>query len=309
MFPLLECLSYVAIALGPDFTPFSQPIFTRCVSLIQTNLEETHNAANLPSYDQPDIKDFLVTSLDLLSGIIQALDPGTTDVLIGNTQPNLFTMLTYCMRNKHNDVRQSSYALLGDAAIYCFPQMQPMLPAILDILLLQLNVERLGTDPAAHAVVNNACWSLGEIAKRQKEGMSTYLEKFLQKLGVILFDQTVPQSLNENAAIAIGRLSLHNSEKISQHLADLAPPWVKSMSHVMMTEEKSDAMWGFNLAVLKNPQAMETSLLDYLNVIALTVRSEDGQSAPPSYLENKEAALSFQQVSGICCAYQFMRQC
>jgi hypothetical protein len=296
MFPLLECLSYVAVALGKDFTPFSQPIFTRCIVLIQSNLEETHSAEGLPSYEQPDIKDFLVTSLDLLSGIVQALDPATTDVLIGNTQPNLFTMLTYCMRNKNNDVKQSSYALLGDCAIFCFPQMRPVLPAILDILLLQLNIEKLGTDPAAHAVVNNACWSLGEIAKRQKEGMSEYLEKFLQKLGVILFDQSVPQSLNENAAIAIGRLSLHNSDKIAEHLAALAPPWVSSMSHVLMTEEKMDAMWGFNLAVLKNPQAMETSLLDYLNVIALTASSEDGQTAPPHFVTNKAAAVSFQQV-------------
>jgi len=64
----------------------------------------------------------------------------------------------------------------------------------------------------------------------------------------------------------------------------------------MMTEEKSDAMWGFNLAVLKNPQAMETSLLDYLNVIALTAKSEDQQSAPPQYLSDKAATLSFQQV-------------
>lgn len=296
MFPLLECLSYVAIALGEDFTPFAEPIFSRCIALIQKNLEETHNAANLPAYDQPDVKDFLVTSLDLLSGIVQALNPSVTDSLIAGTQPNLFTMLTYCMRNKNNDVRQSSYALLGDCAIYCFGQMQPVLPAILDILLQQLNVDKLGSDPAAHAVVNNACWSLGEIAKRQKSGMSDYLEKFLQKLGVILFDQQVPQSLNENAAIAIGRLSLHNSDKIAAHLADLAPPWVRSMSHVMMTEEKSDAMWGFNLAVLKNPQAMETSLLDYLNVIALTAKSEDQQSAPPQYLSDKAATLSFQQV-------------
>jgi hypothetical protein len=297
MFPLLECLSYVAIALGEDFTAFSQPIFGRCIQLIQQNLEETHQAAGLPAYDQPDVKDFLVTSLDLLSGIVQALSPEATETLIASNQPNVFTMLTYCMRNKNNDVRQSSYALLGDCAIYCFTQMQPVLPAILDILLQQLNIQNLGSDPAAHAVVNNACWSLGEVAKRQKEGMSDYLDKFLQKLAVILFDQTVPQSLNENAAIAIGRLSLHNSEKIAQHLAELAPPWVRSMSHVMMTEEKSDAMWGFNLAILKNPQAMETSLLDYLNVIAMTGRSDDQQSAPPQYLENKAATQSFQQVS------------
>jgi hypothetical protein len=299
MFPLLECLSYVAIALGEDFTPFAQPIFTRCIQLIQSNLEETHQAANLPAYDQPDIKDFIVTSLDLLSGIVQALDPAATETLIASTQPNVFNMLTYCMRNKHNDVRQSSYALLGDCAIYCFPQMKPLLPAILDILLQQLNIQGLGTDPAAHAVVNNACWSLGEVAKRQTEGMSDYLEKFLQKLGVILFDQQVPQSMNENAAIAIGRLSLHNSDKIALHLADLAPHWVRSMSHVMMTEEKSDAMWGFNLAILKNPAAMETALLDYLNVIAMTGSSEDGQSAPPQYLENKAATQSFQQVGGL----------
>jgi transportin-1 len=40
MFPLLECLSYVATALGHKFAPYALGIFQRCVRIIHRNLEE-----------------------------------------------------------------------------------------------------------------------------------------------------------------------------------------------------------------------------------------------------------------------------
>src|SRR5206468_1517754 len=54
MFPLLECLSYVATALGGSFEPFAQPIFTRCITIIHQNLEEAIRATNNPGHDVPD---------------------------------------------------------------------------------------------------------------------------------------------------------------------------------------------------------------------------------------------------------------
>jgi len=68
MFPLLECLSFVATALSSQFAPFAEPLFMRCIKLIQQNLEDGHSAGQ-GYLEQPD-KDFLVTSLDLLSSII-----------------------------------------------------------------------------------------------------------------------------------------------------------------------------------------------------------------------------------------------
>jgi transportin-1 len=291
MFPLLECLSYVAIALADSFSPFAQPIFKRCVNIISRNLQETYNAVNNQGMDNPD-KDFLVTSLDLLSGIIQALGEQKSLALVANSDPNLFELVAYCMKDVHTDVRQSAYALLGDCAIYCFAQLQPVLPMILEILITQLDVSSLGYDPehTGFGVVNNACWSLGEISVRQKEGMANYVDQLLTKLATILFDPKLPESLNENAAIAIGRLGIGCPEKLAPHLEQISPTWLSAISRVMWTEEKVHAFWGFNKTILCNPQAMEKSLVIYFAEISTVADMASTALAKP------EIRSSFEQV-------------
>lgn len=96
LFPLLECLSYVTTALGETFAPYAQPIFYRCTSIIHKNLEYQAAYAQNPELDEPE-KDFLVTSLDLLSAVIQALN-GHSAQLVANTQPPFFSLLTMCMK-------------------------------------------------------------------------------------------------------------------------------------------------------------------------------------------------------------------
>ncbi|KAK7538940.1 armadillo-type protein [Phyllosticta citricarpa] len=280
MFPLLECLSYIASALGDLFAPFARPIFTRCINIIHQNLEEYFVAANNPGFDDPD-KDFLVTSLDLLSAIIQALDEPKSTELVGTSQPNMLELLAYCMKDPNNDVRQSAYALLGDCAIYVFPQLQPFLPSLLEILITQLDLEN--TIPEAEdngfSVVNNACWSVGEIAMRQKEGMAPYVEQLLQRLATILFNGKMPMSLNENAAIALGRLGIGNAQALAPHLATFAPYFINAIKHVDWTDEKGHALKGFIYIVLCNPQAMEQCLLDFFAEMA---------SAPRVFLSSPE---------------------
>ena len=41
LFPLLECLSSVATALQSGFLPYAQPVFQRCVSLVEQTLAQS----------------------------------------------------------------------------------------------------------------------------------------------------------------------------------------------------------------------------------------------------------------------------
>ncbi|KAF1844218.1 ARM repeat-containing protein [Cucurbitaria berberidis CBS 394.84] len=268
MFPLLECLSYVATALGAMFSQYAGGIFARCVKIIHRNLEEGVFAVENPGFEAPD-KDFLVTSLDLLSAIIQALPPQDSAQLVAGTS-SFFQLLAVCMGDANNDVRQSAYALLGDCAIYVFEQLQPCLPTILEILIAQLEVTQLQHegDETLYSVINNACWSVGEISMRQKEGMQPYVERLLGKMGTILFDEKVPESLNENAAIALGRLGLGCAQQLAVHLAQIAPAFLRAIKKVMWTDEKLHALTGFMQIMLANPGAMEQSLLEFFSEMA-----------------------------------------
>lgn len=67
-----KCLTDIATSLGSGFLPFTEPVFTRCVMLISTTLQNTIQQDDYEEFD--DLEDeFIVIPLDLLSGIVQGL--------------------------------------------------------------------------------------------------------------------------------------------------------------------------------------------------------------------------------------------
>lgn len=269
IFPLLECLGYVAVALGDNFSQFAPPIFQRCVKIIYQNLQEYMAAVSNPALDQPD-KDFLVTSLDLLSSIVQAIESRKSGELVSSSQPSFFDLLAFCMEDPSSDVRQSSYALLGDCAIHIFPQLRPYFPTLIPLLIKQLDLDMIVDEDteAGFSVLNNACWSCGEIALREKEGLKPYVENLYQGFIAIMTNEEVLESVNENAAIALGRLGIGSAQELAPHLQDFADPFMESMLSIDFTDEKVTAFVGFNKVIDKNPRALEQCLGRYFRDIA-----------------------------------------
>jgi HEAT repeat protein len=268
LIPLLECLSYVAMALGDSFSPYAEPIFARCVNIIHQNLEQSLAANNNPTIDHPD-RDFLVTSLDLLSSVVQALDDKKAATLIEKT-PTFFELLSFCMEDPADEVRQSAYALLGDCSKYVFEQMKPFLPSIFPILLKQLDLDNILDEEidSGFSVVNNACWSAGEIALQFKTGMAPYIPELLQRFVEILSNPRVPRGVSENAAIALGRLGTDNYELLGPHLQSFAADFLTAMDDIDPSEEKATAFKGFSMIVGQNPQSIEKVLLHFFTSIA-----------------------------------------
>ncbi|PFH55432.1 hypothetical protein XA68_18337 [Ophiocordyceps unilateralis] len=269
VFPLLECLSYVALALSHAFAPYAPPIFVRCVNIIHTNLELSLAAAVNPTLDQPN-KDFLVTSLDLISAIVQALEGNKSVELIENAPHPFFELLSFCMEDPADEVRQSAYALLGDCAKYLYPRLQQHLPTMLPILLKQLDMDSVLDEEidSGFGVVNNACWSAGEIATQHGKSMAPWVPELLQRLVEIMCNPRVPKGLSENAAIALGRLGLHSADLLAPALSTFSEEFLNAMQEVDPSEEKATAFKGFSVVVGLNPQAMEKVLMDYFVSIA-----------------------------------------
>lgn len=269
LFPLLECLSYVAMALGDSFAPFAEPIFRRCLEIIHHNLEQSLAARVNMSIDQPD-RDFLVTSLDLLSAVIQCLEPAKAVELVSRSRALFFEALGLCMEDPADEVRQSAYALVGDCARYVFSELQPHLQTLLPILLKQLDLDNILDEEMddAFGVVNNACWSAGEIAIQHGTGMAPHIQELLQRCVEILSNPRVPKSVTENAAIALGRLGIENSELLATNLNLFTEDFLNAMDEVDPSEEKATAFKGFALTVCKNPQAIEKDIPHFFLAIA-----------------------------------------
>ena len=272
MFPLLGCLGYIAIAYGDTFAQFAPPIFSRCIKLIFSNLQQHMAYQSGQSVDEPD-KDFIVTALDLLSAIIQAISPAASTSLVQSSQPQFYDLLSFCMEDPTPDVRQSAYALLGDCALATYPSLAPNLPKLMPHLIRQIDLDLIRDDDSdtGFNVLINVCWSAGEIAARtpaDSDALTSFVGPLYQKLLSVLSNEEVPEAADENAGLAIGRLGLCCADQLAPHLKEYAPVFLDSMSKVGVSAEKASAFLGFNSVIERNPQAMESVLGSYFEAVA-----------------------------------------
>lgn len=270
MFPLLGCLGYIAMAYGGVFAQFAPPIFDRCIKVVYANLQQHMAFVSGASVDAPD-KDFIVTGLDLISAIIQAIDPTKSAQLVQDSQPQFFDLLSFCIEDSTTDVRQSAYAVLGDCAIALYASLDQYLPKLLPLLIRQLDLDAMPDDDSDNHfnVLANVCWSLGEIAARAPTSqLASFAEPMAKALLTIINNEEVPDPASENAATALGRLGLACPDNLAPFLPEFAEPFLGSMSKIANSHEKASAFLGMNNIIERNPQAMERSLAAYFGAIA-----------------------------------------
>ncbi|KAG6335827.1 hypothetical protein ID866_3263 [Astraeus odoratus] len=265
LIPLLECLASVTIAMGPGFAPYAPLVFQRCMNIVHNQLLCYQAYQQNPELDEPD-KSFLVVSLDLLSGLAQGLGMGL-EALISQTQPNLFQLLTVCLKHPQAPVRQSAYALVGDLAMGCFTLLRPHLQAIMNELILQLDPE-----PKIEFIsaCNNAAWSVGEVALRYGRDdpeFQQWVNPLISRLIPILLHPKAPRSLHENAAVSIGRIGLMHPVLVAPHLPEFAQAWCQALYEIRDNEEKDSAFRGLCTLVQGNPAGIAKSLLWFCNAI------------------------------------------
>ncbi|GAW10250.1 ARM repeat-containing protein [Lentinula edodes] len=265
LIPLLECLASVTIAMGQAFLPYAPPVFERCCSIIHTSLLQYQQFQQNPELDEPD-KSFLVVALDLLSGLTQGLGMAL-EMLINQSQPNLLTLLTVCLKHPQAPVRQSAYALVGDMAMGCFSILRPFMPGIMSELILQLDPEPKVEFVSAS---NNAAWSVGEVALRYGRDdaeFQQWVNPLISRLIPILLHPKAPRSLHENAAVSIGRIGLMHPGIVAPHLPEFAQAWCQALYEIRDNEEKDSAFRGLCTMVQANPAGIAKSLLWFCNSI------------------------------------------
>ena len=259
LLPLLECLTSISQALGAGFAPFAQPVFSRCISLIESTLR-AEAAANSSGEEPPD-KEFIVCALDLISGMTEGLREGI-EPLIQSSSPRLQQALLACMRDSMPDVRQSAYALVGDLAKACVGQLRPVLGDYLPLLTQQL-------DPAYVSVCNNASWAIGEIAIKVGAEMRPYVEGVLQQLiPIVNRHEGMNRSLLENTAITLGRLGLVAPDLTAALLGSFVHPWCTALRSIRDDIEKEHAFHGLVSMIRLNPHAPLNALMPLCDAFA-----------------------------------------
>ncbi|KAJ8572148.1 hypothetical protein K7X08_008659 [Anisodus acutangulus] len=269
LFPLLECFTSIAQALGTGFAQFAQPVFQRCITIIQSQLLAKVDPVSAGlQYD----REFIVCSLDLLSGLVEGLGSGVESLV---SQNNLRDLLLQCCLDDAPDVRQSAFALLGDLARVCPVHLRPRLVEFLDAATKQLNTSKL---KETISVANNACWAIGELAiKVQKEIAPVVLAVVSCLVSILQHAEGLNKSLIENSAITLGRLAWVCPELVSPHMEHFLQPWCFALSMIRDDIEKEDAFRGLCAMVKANPSGALNSLVFMCKAIASwhEIRSED----------------------------------
>lgn len=248
LWPLLECMASVAATLGELFAPYALPVYERASKILAHCIEVEQQCHTDPLIDTPE-KDFMVTSLDLIDGLIQGFEGHSADLING---ANLMQMLLLCFEDPTDDVRQSAYALLGDLAI--FVPEQTVKPCLLSVVVCIGN-EINNRSYTSYAVYNNAIWALGEIAVRCTNGeLEPYMNNFLDLLIPFINSSDMQQAVLENAAICLGRLGLNGgASKLAPRLVEFIIPWCSHMLYLIDNNEKETCYQGILQAIHENP--------------------------------------------------------
>lgn len=154
------------------------------------NLNLQANIQNPEQFEAPE-KDFMIVALDLLSGLAEGLN-GYIEKLVVNS--NIMQLLYQCMQDPMPEVRQSSFALLGDLTKACFQHVHPCIPDFLPILGQNLNPEFI-------SVCNNATWAMGEISIKLGPETRPYIPLVLNQLIDIINRPNTPKTLLENTGM------------------------------------------------------------------------------------------------------------
>ncbi|XP_056871915.1 transportin-2-like [Takifugu flavidus] len=265
LFPLLECLSSVATALQSGFLPYCEPVYQRCVTLVQKTLAQAMMYNQHPDqYEAPD-KDFMIVALDLLSGLAEGLG-GHVEQLVARS--NIMTLLFQCMQDTMPEVRQSSFALLGDLTKACFPHVKPCISEFMPILGLNLNPEFI-------SVCNNATWAIGEISMQMGAEMQPYVGLVLPHLVEIINRPSTPKTLLENTAITIGRLGYVCPQEVAPQLQQFIRPWCSSLRNIRDNEEKDSAFRGICVMIGVNPAGVVQDFIFFCDAVASWVNPKD----------------------------------
>lgn len=250
LWPLLECMSVVAVAMGESFAPYAVPVYERAVKILGNVIRLNEEMVTNPEIDAPE-KDFIVTSLDLIDGLVQGFK-GHFVELAAQHGTDLMQYLATCFEDYMDDVRQLAYALLGDLIIHTY---EATVAPHLNSIVVCIGHEISNSNYLSYAVTNNAIWALGELSLKVNPGQfEPYISNLVNLLIPLLNSPETHQSVLENAAICLGRFGMANGATVvAPRLSEFIYSWCAQMMYLNEDEEKESAFIGMINHIHANP--------------------------------------------------------
>ena len=102
LFALMECFGCIVKAVGPAFAEFVEPVFARCVGLIEGGVISILAAQEEGVPTETVDRDFLISSVELIDSIAEGIESEFAKLL----SPNFITLIAQVMQDDDDEVKQ-----------------------------------------------------------------------------------------------------------------------------------------------------------------------------------------------------------
>jgi transportin-1 len=280
VYSMYDCLIELTHAFGPLLGEFVAALVQRSTALAQRSLAtvqayEDHRKQSKQNGQQPTMTPpnhaLLICGIDLLSSAIEAVGEGVAPLLDASVP----SIAVGAMRLPLFDVRSSTAALIGDLAVYAPALIAPALNDVVPLLLHNIREDLIAP---FGSLINNAVWSLGEIALLLRESFAPAVEQVLERVVPILLDDTTNTSILHNCAVCISRASIHHAVAIAPHVGQFLKPWCYALRRMEEGSERQTAYAGLCCVVEQNPRDVMPDFVYVADAIA-------AYTQPPPQLE------------------------
>jgi transportin-1 len=257
---VFDCITRIAIALGPNFSPYVHLFWDRATGIMQSHLLAAAMAKENPQLDPPNYS-FLVSSLEFVSAVIDGIKATAADLI---TESNLVAMLAEVLNDTTPGVARAAICLVGDIATNCYPLLAPAAPTMLHVLVANIRPRITHV-----SLTTNALWAVKEITVRAGEAMSDFAEEIIRRCVNVLHDPNQRAQTHQNAAILLGAISNQFPQLVAVDLQNFIEIWCQVLASLEEDDDKKTSFFGLLDAIRTHPEAV----LPHFNVFANSVAS------------------------------------
>lgn len=275
LMPVLECLTSVLVAMGPqEAQPYVGHVYSRVYTIIHGAVQKLTSAAHFaatagsgggttstngtPEYDAFALEaaeDFLCCGFEVMSALCECLESNfASSLVVGDTGAGLLLMMQMAMQYKYSpEVRQNAYAFTGELCKSAFSMLSS------EVIANIVTCAASDLTPEHQKMCGNAAWSIIELTQHlvgSAEG-SAFLQPFLDGILASLVDllrtRGLLHGLQVNIVTCIGSLAQVKPVEVGEYAPDFFGDWCSQLNDEIFLRERLICFKGLLAMVTQTP--------------------------------------------------------
>lgn len=257
---VMECLSNVAQALEVGFLPYAEPIYLRCLYIIQETVAAAVKYNQNPKENDAPDKEPMIVAHDVLLSMAISLKSLFVKFV---TNSNLLQLLHATMQDEVVRVRIPAIALFGELIKLCYPYLSSNINEFIPVVIKNLNKHNDGD-----GACNNAAWVIGKLCIAMGAAFQPYVQEVLECYSMIMENPIATKAMYQTVAISVCTLGLVFPEILSPILNLVLSPCCMAMRNVRDCEEKDIGFRGLCQMIIHNPSALNNDFMYFCDAVA-----------------------------------------